>query len=349
MAANRQWPNQMKTIWHVIWSITQVLILLYALWVAVYVIGRQLMEGDDWGFIAATHNLAPWFGPIGVVLLIIALFARWRWLYVGLLAPGLIAFAVWYGHLLLPPPDVDVPPGSHVLHVASFNILSPMSDPERISEAIRDLGEMDIVGLEEVGPDHAEHIQNDLSELFPHQLLFPHQPTYAGIGLLSRYPAITHETYQPLPDSYLHLRAELDIDGTPVIVYVTHPRPADNRHNPFQYDNTRRNSEIQDTLRRVEQEDGAVLLLCDCNMPDQSVDYDAMNREFEDAFREVGWGLGFTFPAYRTYLPSLIRIDYVWYNDHFVALSAETAADPGTSDHRPIQAELALKDAARQP
>ena len=39
--------ESVKKTWHSIWSIAQILILLYALWVAVYVIGRQLIEGND--------------------------------------------------------------------------------------------------------------------------------------------------------------------------------------------------------------------------------------------------------------------------------------------------------------
>lgn len=342
MMGRQQWMGYVKTMGRGMWIVLQGLIILYALWVIGYLIGRQVMAGDDRGLVAVSHNLAPWFGPVGLVLLVAALFSRWRWGLIGLLAPGLIAFAVLYGDLFLPSPTVSAPPGSRVLHVASFNILSPKSDPEQIAGAIRDLGDMDIIGLEEVGGDHAGYIKNNLSDVFPYQLLFPHHPSYAGIGLLSRYPVIAHEVYQPEPYSYLHLRAEIDVEGVAVTVYVAHPHPADNRQNPFRYDSSRRNAEIRDTVRRIKQDSGPVLVLCDCNMPDQSVDYDRMDEVLDDVFRAVGWGFGFTFPAYRSYISSLIRIDYVWYNDRFVALSAETAANPGTSDHRPIQAALAL-------
>lgn len=320
---------------------------LYAILVILYIVGRELMEPDH-SIVAALHNMAPLLGPIGIVLLIIALLSRWRGLLVLLLAPGLIAFAVWYGPLLAPAPEIEAPPGSVTLQVASFNILSPSSQPERIPEAIRDMGEIDLIGLQELGPDHAQAIETELADRFAYRVLEPRTPENVGVGLLSRYPITDYEIYQPRPDSLLHMRATVDVNGIPIVVYVIHPRPPQHRTNPLKYSSQLRDEELEVTFGRLAEEDpnAPILLLCDCNMPDQSTAYARMDGYLDDAFRKVGWGLGLTFPAYREFVPSLLRLDYIWYSARFTALSSETSADPGTSDHRPIQAELALTRAA---
>ncbi|RPI91636.1 MAG: hypothetical protein EHM39_14375, partial [Chloroflexi bacterium] len=63
---------------NVLRTVGWLVIILYVLWFFVYLIGRQMMN-DDEGFVAMSHNFAPWFGPMGIVLAIAALFSRSRW------------------------------------------------------------------------------------------------------------------------------------------------------------------------------------------------------------------------------------------------------------------------------
>lgn len=138
----------------------------------------------------------------------------------------------------------------------------------------------------------------------------------------------------------------LDINGTDVVVYVAHPTPPRNFFSPLTYSDERRGNQINDLRDQLRQESDPVLVLCDCNMTDQSDDYRAMNDLLDDSFREAGTRMGFTFPAtfrsYGRFLPYLVRIDYIWHSDQFVALDARVADNSGTSDHRPVIAELSL-------
>lgn len=88
MTINTKWTKRLQSIRRIIWTGARLLILAYAIWVLVYLVGRLWIPGNDHGFIAASHNLTPWFGPIGLVLLITALFSRWRWPLVAALAPA---------------------------------------------------------------------------------------------------------------------------------------------------------------------------------------------------------------------------------------------------------------------
>ena len=92
-----------------------------------------------------------------------------------------------------------------------------------------------------------------------------------------------------------------------------------------------------------------VIVLGDLNTTDQSDAYGLLRRSLYDAHREAGWGLGHTFPAYRgsfrgiPILPRQMRIDMIFYDDHFRALACRVGADYGESDHRPVIAELAWR------
>lgn len=319
----------------------QLLIAAWGTWVIIYLIAIQAAGRHD-GPIASTHNLAPWFGPIAGLLVLVALLFRYRWLLIGVLLPGLVAFLVWYGPLFLSQSTATT--GEQSLTAVAFNILSPRSEPDKIVEALRELESADVVGLNELGPDHAAQIDAAFATAFPYSELHPRTPENMGVGLLSKYPIVSMELFQPVADSMLHMRAVVDYDGTRIVVYVVHPRPPENRRNPLRYDAAQRDEELRHVRQRLGQETQPILLLCDCNMPDRSKAHGQMDDILDDAFRHAGHGLGFTFPAYRRFIPSAIRIDYIWISSHFEAIDADTAANPGTSDHRPVIAELVLRE-----
>ena len=85
-------------------------------------------------------------------------------------------------------------------------------------------------------------------------------------------------------------------------------------------------------------------------MTDMTEDYSRVARSYADTYREVGWGLGLTFPAKDIHffvfdVPIRIaRLDYVFHSEQFRAISARVWPTSGGSDHRPLYAELALVD-----
>jgi endonuclease/exonuclease/phosphatase family metal-dependent hydrolase len=93
---------------------------------------------------------------------------------------------------------------------------------------------------------------------------------------------------------------------------------------------------------------GPVIFAGDLNAPEHSQPYALVAAHLENAHRAAGSGLGFTYPAPALRLAGavpafpVVRIDHVFFSRHFVALRAETLADSGGSDHRPVLAVLAL-------
>jgi endonuclease/exonuclease/phosphatase (EEP) superfamily protein YafD len=93
---------------------------------------------------------------------------------------------------------------------------------------------------------------------------------------------------------------------------------------------------------------GPVIVMGDFNLGDQTKAYTSLSRVLDDAYREAGWGFGFTFPYRlrmgRTMVPGpLVCLNYVFYSDHFYAEQARVVCS-GASDHCHLVAQLAIVD-----
>jgi vancomycin resistance protein VanJ len=328
------------------WHMLQAGILLYGGGVSLYVL-LHFLAGERWPWIAFANNFVPWWALGGLLAGTTALFSRWRWGLIALQVPGIVLFAGLYGALLLPR-STGVVSAEDTFTVATYNIIASQSNPADVVNVIATM-DADITGLVEMGPAHSAQIERDLATQYPYQVHYPLLPVQ-GVSLLSRYPIVEEQIFRPQPDSMLHLRAVIDVDGVPLVVYVVHPPPPGRVMSPLTYDTARRDTDIE-VLRRdwLAHESGPVIVVGDFNMSDLSDPYRAMDADFDDAFRAAGHGLGFTFPAQMPVgvLPRLLRIDYVWYNHTLTAVDAAVWHDSGTSDHRPVIAELAFKESTR--
>lgn len=116
------------------------------------------------------------------------------------------------------------------------------------------------------------------------------------------------------------------------------------------FDPVPRAHEIGVILERAAQDTGALIILGDFNMSDQSEDYARVLEQYNDTYREIGWGMGFTFPralprflSRTSSFPPFIRLDYIFHNEAVMALEAQVWPVSGGSDHRPLFARLALE------
>jgi len=328
------------------WNLILAAILLYGIGVSGYWAAR-LIVGERWDWIAFANNFVPWWALGGLIAGTVASVSRWRWGLIALQIPGIIGFLIGYAPLLLPPSTPAAASDAPALGVATYNMEAITSDPQRVLDVTARL-DADVIGLEELGPVHAALLEKALSAEYPYQALYPQLPVH-GVGLLSRYPILSQELIPPFPDSMLYLRATQDVNGQRISVYVMHPPPPRQFISPLTYDDSRRDAEIAILKARyLAHETGPVIVLGDFNMTDQSDSYRLMDGLFDDAFRTAGWGLGFTFPdkirSSIRVIPRLIRIDYVWYNAYFAASAVKVGSDSGTSDHRPVTAQLVFTD-----
>lgn len=263
-------------------------------------------------------------------------------------------FIAAYGRLFTPRKPATSSTVSRTIKILTFNlhgeaqIIDPILDILRTSDA-------DIISVQELSIEAADCFKTTLADLYPNQVLHPAQQASRGQGILSRHP-INNPNFWRNPliarHSLGHLRVELDFNGTPITIYNTHPLHPGMANDGF---STRpRGQEIDVVLELAANDTSAVLIMGDFNMTDQNEDYQRITAQFGDSFREVGSGMGFTFPDLSSFqsLPDywplpirlfpFLRLDYIFHNAAFRPIKAYVWPTAGGSDHRPVWAELEL-------
>jgi vancomycin resistance protein VanJ len=328
------------SLWRTLWWIIQIGIAVYGLAGTGYLLARyEVGERQPW--IAFANNLMPWWSFVSMALAGIALFSRRR-ILIALQMPMIVAFVVLYGDLFDPrSPSVQTGQGQ-LLTVATFNVHASASDPLQIADAIIKL-DVDIIGLQELEPDFVDALRQYLGDDYPYWVYDP-QPAADdhATGLLSRFPVVSVEQYYPR-NNMRHRRVVLNVNDQPLTVYLTHFTRPQNSFSPLAYDARARERMMGRLEEALKAESYPALVLCDCNMTDQSNTYHRMDRLLDDSFREAGWGLGATFPTHEGGLPfPVLRIDYVWHSEHFSVSDVFVGDSGGTSDHFPVVARLVL-------
>ena len=333
-----------SVLWAGMRIVMELPIALYGLCMCAYLLARVTI-GEESHAIAFANNLVPWWALGGLGCVALALFMRHRWLLVALQLPILAAFAVLYGHQFCPHSYAHEVPGGHELTVITFNMESSNTNVRAAAQMLIDV-DADVVGLQEIKTAHVDELITAISPTYPYQYIYD-SGRASTLGLFSRYPIIDRAAYHPKRGFARHLRTVLDVDGTAIIVYVAHPDPPHKFLSPVNYDDSTRDEQIATMRDSIAADNGPLLMLCDCNMTDQSDAYRAMDRLLNDTFREVGWGLGLTFPArsneYFVGLFPIMRLEYVWHNTFFVPLDIRVHPDTGSSDHHPVVARQVLK------
>lgn len=347
MKHNLSWNQCARWIGHaarnVAWSTAGVYGVVTALWA-----GLKLFD-VAWPPVEMISNLLPLLLLPSLVIVPLSLWRR-RWLMLLMSLPAMLVFLLSYGGFFLPR-SMPVKSVAQPLHFLTYNVhaesihVQPMLDVIRAAEA-------DVIALQEVSPAMAEALAAHLSDRYPYQALHPNfvNPIW-GQGVLSRYPIVEDEYWHI---SLGHQRVKIDRDGSPLVLYNVHPVHPFRLHEGWLFDMQPHRVEVDEILRRVARDTGDVIVAGDFNMSDQDYDYQRLARRFGDAYREVGWGLGFTFPDFShvhtlpfevplatTVGRPLARIDFIFHSDELQPLAARVWPTSGGSDHRPVIAEFA--------
>ena len=325
------------------WQLVQVGIFSYG-WLTILYLLARLTMGERWHWVAFANNLIPWWALGGLIGSGVAIFSRRRWVLLPAQVPMLCAFIILYGPMYWPDRTSAGGHDSIELSAATYNLKSIYSKSASIVDVLQSL-DTTIIGVQELARGRAITLREELSDKYPYQVFYL-APQLQGVGLLSQYPVLEQYVKRSNIGAIQYIRVVIDVEGRRVAVYVVHPHTPVSQTSPFAYDDADREEFIAALLQRLKMEKDPVLLLCDCNLTDQSDDYHKLDHVLDDSFREAGWGLGFTFSAksvfdFMSFLP-VVRLDYVWHSPHFTAYDAYVVSDNGTSDHHPVVARLIL-------
>ena len=237
--------------------------------------------------------------------------------------------------------------GRRVLRVLSFNIHSKARSPQLLS-ALRN-AKADLLVLQEGDRDDAAFWKAQLGDY--------DWSVREQFVLGSRFPVV--EVSKPFARGAAYVRYRVELPEGPVQLYSLHPpSPRLTMSELLSEDVTRdptrlgrahadigANTSDRERQLRVVADDARssklpVIIAGDTNLPDLSPVLVHTFSGFEDAFREVGRGFGYTFPTNHGLGPWM-RIDRIFVNDAFRVLDF-TTLPPSGSDHLPVLAVLEL-------
>lgn len=176
----------------------------------------------------------------------------------------------------------------------------------------------------------------------------------AEVTTFSKYPIVSRQIH-PFPawSSRVVLETALDVQGRRVRVFNVHLNtihlssrsPYRGQNFPTRVSSSLRNRSEQlavllaalDNPNQSTLRGAPTVIAGDFNTPPRGRVYAKIAARFEDAWRQAGWGSGYSF---RSDLP-VMRIDYVWTSRHFQPRSAFVAHSQA-SDHRPLVVDLVL-------
>lgn len=288
--------------------------------------------GDQFLPVRLVNYFMPWL-LVGLLPgLTLAGLARRKWVALALAAPTLI-IGLTFAPLFLPRP-AEVLAANTSLKVMSHNVWYHNQQPAEVARLIRQ-EQPDILLLQELSPPMARTLTRQLADLYPEgQLYWAYEPAVFQ-GIISRFPLT------PVELAFDKGRTQKVIAETPagpIAVWNVHP------NTPLPW--SRQVQQITGLVEDIAAADGPLIVGGDFNTTDQSEMYSRVGQYLHNAHWEAGWGFGFSFPADRPrfrdvpIITPVIRIDHIFYSDHFSARAARTLDESGGSDHLPVTAEL---------
>ncbi|MFN8419685.1 MAG: endonuclease/exonuclease/phosphatase family protein [Anaerolineae bacterium] len=181
-----------------------------------------------------------------------------------------------------------------------------------------------------------------------------------GNLILSKYPFVEAKDFDPTNEhGYSQQRVVIDFNGEQIAIYNIHLSmpiwTVDIPQLPFSlrmalgYNDSVRNNEIARLIPILQAEKLPFIMGGDFNMSDHSVTYQQLANVVGDSFREVGVGMGKSWPrpvsetdAIPDWMPPIIRIDYIWHSPQWAPINAEQGPYLG-SDHLAVLAQFTLK------
>lgn len=287
-------------------------------------------------------SLVPGILALSPLVAIVGLMKRKRWLLFHLIPAGF--FVIMYGMMFIPRSPV-IESVTPQLRVMTFN--TQFKENTHIAQVILE-ADADVIALQELVQPMADYLAEELADEYPYQIshIDPDLLTQ-GKGILSRHP-LQNELFETWDVQVNYLRVQIEFADEIVTIVTTHPQPPQWGK---RFNSDLRSRHIDWIMDHLTQESGALIVLGDFNTTDLSADYRQITAIYQDSVREVGVGLGQTFPdstAWRNlqFIPPMIRIDYVFHSNHLTAVSAGAWHESGGSDHRPVVANLILTAAS---
>ena len=319
--------------------------LLYSIGVAVLTILWTMNLYQRWWLTLANMFALLFFIPL-LLLIPAALLVR-SWGIRAAAAIALAAFLALFGDRILPPAAPAA--GGTPLRVMTFNHLFRNQHTDAIIAAIR-LQNADVVALQELSQPVASMITRKLSDTYPYQYLRP-SDTEQGLGIISRYP---FQSTSEVENNFLGQQVSMRIGHETVTLIGLHLGSPVYKTRWIRglpiitgYDTSLTTHQVELLAEQIDKLQGPLIVMGDFNTSDREPRYQELAARLHDAFRETGWGFGFSFPDHKRFGPftvpfPLIRIDYIWSKGGVLPTASYVECNNTGADHCFLVADLRL-------
>jgi vancomycin resistance protein VanJ len=195
----------------------------------------------------------------------------------------------------------------------------------------------DVVVLQEAGADAERMLAGSMTVI-----RLADAATPPGMLLASRFPVRDSGGLDRPAGTWDRPRAfwlETEAPGGPLTVMGVHlsfPMPFDSLPCPYCPDRRDRQVEaLGRTAAELARPGGRIVLAGDFNLSEREVAYRDIAASLTDAARGMTWR-----PLATTWLPPMLRLDYVFIGSGLAGLGGETACDLSGSDHCPVWVRL---------
>ncbi len=245
---------------------------------------------------------------------------------------------------MTPAPSPRVATTSASLRVMTYNILRGQRGIEGLVAVVKE-ARPDVLCLQEsdawggVGPVPSVEIARSLPGW--------HLASQGELSVISRFPVISSRRH-PLRGATRVQEVVLKIAGRPVSVFNVHfivRIGADMARRSISMKPEaaiQRELQLSQLLQALGSARAPFLVAGDFNTPPRGLIYHALATRLDNAWRQAGWGTGYSFPAR---LP-LLRIDHIWMSRNVRATHCRVFPSRA-SDHRALIADLQIDFAAK--
>ncbi|MCC6695544.1 MAG: endonuclease/exonuclease/phosphatase family protein [Candidatus Hydrogenedentes bacterium] len=280
-----------------------------------------------------THFMALYTIAAAVAFVILAVLRAWRFAAVALTALVLTGgqVAPYFGASATATATVGTR-----LRVMEVNVLTSNRNHDAFLEMVR-AEQPDVIAVLEISAAWVE-VLRELSDLYPHKWVEPQEDNF-GIGLLSKLPLQDSEVidFEGVPA----IRAEVEVEGTPVHVFAVHTLPPVNSENA-----ARRNRQLKRLPELVKDVDGSVIVVGDLNATMWSPYFKSLCRD--SGLKDVRKGRGIV-PSWPTqFAPVMIPIDHGLHSESLAVTGIHRGTAFG-SDHLPLVVDFIVPRNSENP
>lgn len=288
-----------------------------------------VITGEQITFVRWVSYLAPWLAGWLLLLAVAAIVVR-KWLlmmtlFILAMPPGLLSLNI-FSSLKVNQPL------SQTYKVMTYSKMGRNNDIESVAQVI--LGEKpDVLFMQEISEPETAKLIPLLVDIYDGAPLFYFADAHNGL-ILSRY-----KVNSQLKKGDYSQSAEIELPEKSLRVWNVHLQKS--------IGNTDVQYQMTDQLAgQIALTENPVIAAGDFNATVVNYPYKKIRQQLGNAFENAGSGFGFTFPSPARRLGVLtpfMRIDHIFYSNHFNIHNAYVVENSGNSDHYPVIALFSLK------